>query len=75
MSALSRSLGVWGKADGVGREKEAAYLEKMGDGIAKGTAWERITELIGLENSREWIICRMNPCSGFLAVGIRSPLA
>ena len=36
------------------REKEAAYVEKMNEGIAKGTAWERITEMIGLENSREW---------------------
>jgi len=45
----------WGDADGC-REKEAAYLEKMGEGIAKGTAWERITELIGLENSRESLI-------------------
>jgi len=45
----------WGDADGC-REKEAAYLEKMGEGIAKGTAWERITELIGLENSRESFI-------------------
>lgn len=37
----------------MGREKEATYLEKMNEGIAKGTSWERITELIGLENSRE----------------------
>ena len=35
------------------REKEAAYLEKMNEGLAKGTVWERVTELIGLENSRE----------------------
>jgi hypothetical protein len=36
------------------RENEAAFLEKLNEGIAKGTAWERITELISLENSREW---------------------
>lgn len=35
------------------RENEAAFLEKLGEGIAKGTAWERITELLALENSRE----------------------
>ncbi|WWD16974.1 hypothetical protein CI109_101408 [Kwoniella shandongensis] len=34
------------------KENEAAYLEKLGEGIAKGTAWERITELISLENSQ-----------------------
>jgi len=34
------------------KENEAAFLEKLGEGIAKGTAWERITELIGLENSQ-----------------------
>ena len=28
-------------------------MEKMTEGIAKGTAWERITEMISLENSRE----------------------
>jgi hypothetical protein len=35
------------------RENEAAFLEKLGEGIAKGTAWERITDLIALENSRK----------------------
>lgn len=39
------------------RENEAAFLEKLNEGIAKGTAWERITELISLENSREWRRC------------------
>jgi len=34
------------------RENEAAFLEKLGEGTAKGTAWERITDLIALENSR-----------------------
>lgn len=34
------------------KEKEAAYLEKLSEGIAKGTAWERITDLIQLENSQ-----------------------
>ncbi|KAL7422058.1 Clathrin light chain [Cryptotrichosporon argae] len=34
------------------KENEAAFLEKLGEGIAKGTAWERITELLGLENSQ-----------------------
>lgn len=44
------------------REKEAVYLEKMNEGIAKGTAWERITELIGLENPRkcEWYLHLFN---------------
>jgi hypothetical protein len=37
------------------REQEAAYLEKLNEGIAKGTAWERITDLIGLENSRTFL--------------------
>ncbi|EIW70333.1 clathrin light chain [Tremella mesenterica] len=34
------------------KENEAAFLEKLNEGIAKGTAWERITDLIGLENSQ-----------------------
>ena len=34
------------------KESEAAFVEKMQEGIAKGTSWERITELIGLENSQ-----------------------
>ncbi|WVQ67437.1 uncharacterized protein L199_005635 [Kwoniella botswanensis] len=34
------------------KETEAAFLEKLNEGIAKGTAWERITELIQLENSQ-----------------------
>jgi len=37
------------------RESEAAYLEKLNEGIAKGTSWERVTEMIQLENSREFI--------------------
>jgi hypothetical protein len=35
------------------RESEAAYLEKLNEGIAKGTSWERVTEMIQLENSRK----------------------
>lgn len=34
------------------KENEAKLLEKLNDDIAKGTTWERITDLIGLENSR-----------------------
>ncbi|WWC69865.1 uncharacterized protein I206_103808 [Kwoniella pini CBS 10737] len=34
------------------KENEAAFLEKLNEGIAKGTAWERITDLIQLENSQ-----------------------
>ncbi|WVQ80138.1 hypothetical protein IAT38_002240 [Cryptococcus sp. DSM 104549] len=34
------------------KENEAEYLEKLQEGIAKGTAWERISELICLENSQ-----------------------
>ncbi|WRT66701.1 uncharacterized protein IL334_003662 [Kwoniella shivajii] len=34
------------------KESEAAFLEKLNEGIAKGTAWERITDLIQLENSQ-----------------------
>ncbi|KAK8864712.1 hypothetical protein IAR55_001966 [Kwoniella newhampshirensis] len=34
------------------KENEAAYLEKLSEGIAKGTAWERVTEMISLENSQ-----------------------
>ncbi|KAK1923949.1 clathrin light chain [Papiliotrema laurentii] len=34
------------------KENEAAFLEKLGEGIAKGTAWERITDLLALENSQ-----------------------
>ena len=36
------------------RESEAAYLEKLNEGIAKGTSWERVTEMIQLENSRKF---------------------
>lgn len=35
------------------RENEAKFIEKLKDDIARGTTWERITDLIGLENSRE----------------------
>jgi hypothetical protein len=35
------------------RESEASYLEKLNEGIAKGTSWERVTDLIQLENSRK----------------------
>ena len=35
------------------KEKEAAFVEKLKEDIAKGTSWERVTDLIGLENSRE----------------------
>lgn len=34
------------------KESEAAYLEKLNEGIAKGTSWERVTEMIQLENSQ-----------------------
>ncbi|EKD02728.1 clathrin light chain [Trichosporon asahii var. asahii CBS 8904] len=34
------------------KENEAKFVEKLKDDIAKGTAWERIAELIGLENSQ-----------------------
>ncbi|WVF71106.1 hypothetical protein IAT40_005903 [Kwoniella sp. CBS 6097] len=34
------------------KESEAAFLERLNEGIAKGTAWERISELISLENSQ-----------------------
>lgn len=37
------------------REKEAQFLEKLNEGIAKGSAWERVTEMISLENSRKCI--------------------
>lgn len=36
------------------RENEAKFVEKIKEDLAKGTTWERITELIGLENSRAW---------------------
>lgn len=35
------------------KEKEAEFVQKLKDNIAKGTTWERITDLVGLENSRE----------------------
>lgn len=28
-------------------------MEKLQEGTGKGTAWERVTEMIGLENSRQ----------------------
>lgn len=34
------------------KENEAEFLEKLQEGIAKGTAWERISDLISLENSQ-----------------------
>lgn len=34
------------------KENEAKFVEQLKDNIAKGTTWERITDLIGLENSR-----------------------
>lgn len=35
------------------KEEEAKFVEKLNEDIAKGSTWERITDLIGLENSRE----------------------
>lgn len=35
------------------KEEEAKFVQTLQDNLAKGTAWERITDLIGLENSRE----------------------
>ena len=34
------------------KENEAKFLEKISEGIAKGTSWERIADLLALENSR-----------------------
>lgn len=34
------------------RENEAAFLEKLQEDIAKGTSWERVADLISLENSQ-----------------------
>ncbi|WVO15243.1 hypothetical protein L204_102895 [Cryptococcus depauperatus] len=34
------------------KENEAAFLEKLQESIAKGTSWERIADLIHLENSQ-----------------------
>ncbi|KAL1405888.1 Clathrin light chain [Vanrija albida] len=34
------------------KENEAKFVEKLKEDIAKGTTWERITDLIGLENSQ-----------------------
>ncbi|GMK59686.1 hypothetical protein CspeluHIS016_0802920 [Cutaneotrichosporon spelunceum] len=34
------------------KEHEAKLLEQLKDDIARGTTWERITDLIGLENSQ-----------------------
>lgn len=36
------------------REQEAAFLEKLSESVAKGTSWERITDLLELQNSREY---------------------
>ncbi|RSH81957.1 uncharacterized protein EHS24_008156 [Apiotrichum porosum] len=33
------------------KEEEAKFVEKLNEDIAKGSTWERITDLIGLENS------------------------
>lgn len=34
------------------RENEAAFLEAQSAALSAGTTWERITNLIGLENSQ-----------------------
>ncbi|ODO08341.1 clathrin light chain [Cryptococcus wingfieldii CBS 7118] len=34
------------------KEQEAAFLEKLQESVAKGTSWERVSELICLENSQ-----------------------
>lgn len=34
------------------KENEAAFVEKLQESIAKGSSWERVTELIQLENSQ-----------------------
>jgi hypothetical protein len=41
------------------RESEASYLEKLNEGIAKGTSWERVTDLIQLENSRKSLLSQV----------------
>lgn len=43
------------------RENEAAFVEKLQESIAKGSSWERVTELIQLENSRESYATQSSP--------------
>lgn len=35
-----------------GREDEKVFLEQLQESISKGTTWERITDLVDLQNSR-----------------------
>jgi hypothetical protein len=37
----------------IDREDEKAFLEQLQESISKGTTWERITDLVDLQNSRE----------------------
>lgn len=40
-------------AVGLRRENEKAFLDNLQESISKGTTWERITDLVDLQNSRE----------------------
>lgn len=49
------------------KENEASFLEKLSEGTAKGTSWERVTALIELENSQSKTIRPSMPGGSDLA--------
>ncbi|GJE91356.1 clathrin light chain [Phanerochaete sordida] len=49
------------------KEHEEEFLQKMQDGLSAGTTWERITELVELENSQSKTIARTGPNTTDLA--------
>jgi len=40
------------------KEEEAEYVAKMTEGLSAGTTWERISDLIELQNSQSKTIAR-----------------
>ena len=43
------------------RDHEAEYLSELTDKLSKGTAWERIADLIELQNSQSKTLSRTGP--------------
>lgn len=48
-------------AKGVSREHEEEFLAKMTDSLSDGTTWQRICDLIELQNSQSKTVARAGP--------------
>lgn len=49
------------------REQEEEYLQKLQDSLSTGTTWDRICELVDLQNSQSKTLARTGPGTTDLA--------